>query len=133
MQNHKDDTIKSQVIIYKGEAFNYFDSGLTRHVFVNESKTKVIKILQDKNSVDYNQQEIDIYKHASAKDKKQMAVTNESYKGFVVEQEYCIPVKFDDRKLTMPQMLFAASCRQDVGWNKKGELVCFDLDEFKKY
>lgn len=29
-------------------------------------------------------------------------------------------------------MRFAMSCRNEVGW-KDGELVCYDLDEFKKY
>ena len=30
-------------------------------------------------------------------------------------------------------MLFADSCRGEVGWTKEGKLVCFDLDEYKKY
>lgn len=127
------DSIKKQAILYKGETFTYFDSGLTRHVFVNADKTKVIKILIDKNSKEYNQEEIDIYKSAESEQKNEMAETSIAYDGFVVEQEFCNPIKWDNRELTIPQMMFAASCRQEVGWTKDGRLVCFDLDEYKKY
>lgn len=132
-QDKLDESVKKQAILYKGEVFTYFDSGLTRHVFVNDNKTKVIKILVDKNSYEFNQEEVEIYRDADEETKKQMAATELTYDGFVVEQEFCNPIKFDDRKLTIPQMLFAGSCRNEVGWTADGRLVCFDLDEFKKY
>lgn len=128
-----DKSVTSQAIIYKGEVYTHFDSGLTRHVFVNPDKTKVIKLLIDKFSKEYNEEEVEIYKNASEETRKQMAETSTTYEGFVVEQEFCNPVKFDDRKLTIPQMLFASSCRNEVGWDKDGNLKCFDLDEFKKW
>lgn len=128
-----DKSVTSQAILYKGEAYTYFDSGLTRHVFVNADKTKVIKVLIDKHSKEYNEEEVEIYKNATDTQKAEMALTGTAYDGFVVEQEFCNPIKFDDRKMTMPQMLFASSCRNEVGWTLDGRLVCFDLDEYKKW
>lgn len=132
-QDKLDESVKKQAILYKGEVFTYFDSGLTRHVFANDNKTKVIKILIDKNSKEFNQEEVEIYRNADEETRKQMAVTELTYDGYIVEQEFCNPIKFDERKLTMQQILFAKSCRNEVGWTAEGKLVCFDLDEYKKY
>lgn len=132
-QDKTDESIKKKAILYKGEAFTYFDSGLTRYVFVNADKTKVIKILIEKDHKDFNQEEIDIYNNADAATKKQMAKTVSNYDGFVVEQEFCNPIKWDERSMSISQIMFATSCRNEVGWNKDGELVCFDLNEFKRY
>ena len=122
--------ITEQPIIYKGEVFNFFDEGLTRYVFANKDKTKVIKLLIEEDG-HWNQEEIDIYNKASDEKKKLLAKTE--LNGIIIEQEFCNPIKFDDRPMTIPQMRFAASCRDEVGWNANGDLVCFDLDEFKKY
>jgi hypothetical protein len=132
-QEKIDKSIQSQAILYKGELYTYFDSGLTRHVFVNKDRTKVIKILIDKHSVDYNLEEVEIYKNATAEIKAQMTPTTLEYDGFVVEQEFCNPIKFDNREMTIQQIAFATSCRNEVGWSKDGRLLCFDLNEFKKY
>jgi len=51
----------------------------------------------------------------------------------MVEQEFLTPIKFGGRRLSIPQKLFASKCRNEVGWTDDGRLVCFDLDEFKKY
>lgn len=126
-------SITEQVILYKGEAFTFFDEGLTRYVFSNESKTKVIKVLQDDHSFDFNLEEFDIYNKALDEVKSLMAHTELTYNGTIIEQEFCNPIKFDDRKMNIPQILFASSCRNEVGWNKNGKLVCFDLNEFKRY
>lgn len=131
--NTIDESIIDQVIIYKGEVYSYFDSGLTRYVFVNPDKTKVIKLLINKFSKEYNEEEIEIYKNASEEMRKEMAETVMNYDGLVVEQEFCSPIKFDNRTMTIPQMLFAGSCRNEVGWDKDGNLKCFDLDEYKKW
>src|SRR5258708_5437043 len=104
-QNKIDKSIQNQAILYKGEAYTYFDSGLTRHVFINADKTKVIKILVDKNHIDFNLEEIEIYENANDKVRTEMAHTVTAYDGFVVEQEFCNPIKFDDRRLTIPQMM----------------------------
>jgi len=125
--------IESLAIIHKGEVYTFFDKGNTRNVFVNDSKTKVIKLLINKRDKDFNLEEIEIYKDASDSVKEQMAYTSSDYDGYVVEQEFCLPVKYVKREMTIAQILFASSCRNEVGWTKDGRLVCFDLDEFKKY
>lgn len=131
-QSKLTDTIKSSTILYKGEVFTFFDEGLTRYVFVNKNKTKVIKILIE-NYFDYNKLEAEIYKNASEKTKTLFAKTKLTTNGTIIEQEFCNPIKFDDRPLTIPEMLFAGKCRNEVGWNSEGKLVCFDLDEFNKW
>ncbi len=132
-QQKLDNSIKEQVILYKGEAFSFFDTGLTRYCFVNDSKTKVIKILiqDDGFRHDFNKEELEIYNNASPEKKKQLAKT--TMDGRIIEQEFCNPIKFDTRPLTIPQILFAQQCRNEVGWTAEGKLVCFDLDEYKKY
>lgn len=132
-QDKIDVSVQKQVILYKGEAYTYFDMGLTRYVFVNKDKTKVIKLLINKNSVDYNKEEVDVYNNATEEIKSDFAKTELTYNGLIIEQEFCNPIKFDDRKMTIPQMMFATSCRNEVGWNSKGKLVCFDLSEYKRY
>lgn len=125
--------VRDQAIFYDNEVFTYFDEGLTRYVFVNEDKTRVVKILIDANSKDFNLDEVKRYENASEEVRKEMAETKLVLDGLLVEQEFCNPIKFDDRPLTIKQIQFASSCRDEVGWNKDGELVCFDLDEYKKY
>lgn len=121
-------------IFYKGELYTYYKSGLTRHVFVNQDKTKVIKsLISDKTfAKDYNKEEQQIYIDADDETKLLMAETTLSLEGFI-EQEFCTPLKESDNVLTLKQILFASSCRNEVGWTKDNRLVCFDLDEFKKY
>ena len=133
VMNLHDQSIKDQPILYKGEAYTFFDQGLTRYVFANEDKTKVIKLLIEKDSFDFNLEEIQIYNNASDEVKAKMAHTQLTYNGTIIEQEFCNPIKFDDRDLTISQMMFAKKCREEVGWNKEGKLVCFDLNEFMKY
>lgn len=117
-------------IMHQGEIFSYFDEGCTRYVFANEDKTKVIKLEKERRNNHYNELENEIYENALEENKKLMAKTK-MVNGFI-EQEFVLPIKFGGRRLTMEQIRFASSCRQEVGW--KGEdLVCYDLDEFKKY
>lgn len=131
----RDRSIIDSPILYKGEAFTFFDTGLTRYVFANADKTKVIKILIEKGEgrFDFNAEEAEIYNNASDDKKAKLAKTELTYNGTIIEQEFCNPIKFDDRKMTIPQILFAGSCRDEVGWTKEGNLVCFDLNEYMKY
>ncbi len=123
---------KKMVIMHNNEAYTYFDEGCTRHVFVNADQTKVIKIHQSKMSgINYNKKEADIYESASDENKAQMVPSQ--YVNGLVEQPFVTPIKFGGRKLSIPQRMFASSCRNEVGWDDDGNLVCFDLDEFKKY
>jgi len=125
--------IEESVIFYNNEIYTYWDSGLTRYVFVNEDKTKVVKLLIESKTHDYNKEEFEIYVNASDEKKKELAKTTLGINGLFIEQEFCNPIKLDARKLTIPQMLFARKCRNEVGWTADGNLVCFDLDEYKKW
>lgn len=123
---------QNMVIIHKGEEYSYFDEGTSRYVFTNPDKTKVIKLLKTVggHGHDFNTSEAQIYNNASDVDKEQM-VRTELING-LIEQDFVMPIKYAGRKLTIPQLTFAASCRNEVGW-AGDKLVCFDLDEFKKY
>jgi hypothetical protein len=122
---------KQMVIMHKGEAYTYFDEGLTRHVFVNKDETKVIKILQYNYGINYNIEEAKIYTNANDEDKEQMV--NTTLVNGLIEQDFVTPIKFGGRRLNIAQRLFASKCRNEVGWTSDGRLQCFDLDEFKKY
>lgn len=127
----KNDKISDKsAILYKGELFTYYKSGLTRHVFINSDKTKVIKTVIS-NLFDYNKEEYEIYNSASDDNKERMAKTSLSNEGFI-EQEFCTPINESNNKMSLKQILFAESCRNEVGWIGD-RLVCFDLDEYKKY
>jgi len=121
---------RQMVILHKGEIFTFFDEGCSRHVFVNADESKVIKI-QKSSSTNFNKEEFNIYSSANEEDKILMTPTF-IFNG-VVEQEFCTPIKFGGKKLNTEERAFALSCRNEVGWNTEGKLVCFDLDEFKKY
>lgn len=129
VQTSKD--VKSSVIHHKGELYTYYDSGLSRHVFVNDDKTKVIKIPINPSSQFFNDEEYEVYLNASDTVKSKLVKT-EIHNG-IIEQEYVTPIKYSDKKLSIPQIIFARSCRDEVGWDKEGNLVCFDLSEYKKY
>lgn len=120
----------SMVIMHQGELFNYFDEGHTRFVFTNEDKSKVIKLEKSKRDNHFNELEDEIYKNASTEDKELMAETK--MVDGIIEQEFVMPIKFAGKRLSMEQIRFAQSCRNEVGW-KGDKLVCFDLDEYKKY
>lgn len=122
---------KTLVILHKQEAFKFFDEGTTRYVYVNQDNTKVIKLNKTESGFDWNTEELKIYQNATEEDKAQMAKT-EMTNGFI-EQDFCIPIKFGGKRLSISERLFAASCRNEVGWSREGTLICFDLDEFKKY
>jgi hypothetical protein len=121
---------QSLSIMHQGEIFTYFDEGITRFVFANEDKSKVIKLEKSKRDNHYNELEAKIYKEASEERRSEMADTK-LVNGFI-EQEFVMPIEYAERHLTMEQIRFAQSCRNEVGW-KGDKLVCFDLDEYKKY
>jgi len=114
---------KSMIIMHKGEAYTYFDEGLTRHVYANADKTKVIKLNMRESGINYNQMEIDIYTNASEESKEQMVETTISNN--LIEQEFVTPIKFGGKKLTIQKRWFDRSCRKEVGWTVDGKLQCF--------
>lgn len=118
-------------IMYQDELFSYWDEGCSRYVFVNEAKTQVIKITKDEISGFFNDDEYQRYQEASEEDRDRMALTD--LQDGIIIQEFCMPAKWAGVKLTVAQKLFSERCRNEVGWNAAGELVCFDLDEYMKY
>lgn len=120
-----------RTVLYKGEIYTYYDEGLTRMVYVNNDQTKVIKQLIHPDEVNHNKIEYDLYTNSSEKDL--MAHTVLSEDGSIVEQEFVLPVKYSDKELTMSEIIFSGRCRDEVGWNSQGKLVCFDISEFKQY
>jgi hypothetical protein len=124
-ENHNQD------VLYKGELFTYFDEGLTRKVYANADRTKVIKFLIREDGLNYNTEEFEFYESSTQKDK--LAKTEISNDNRVIEQEFVLPIKYSEKELTMSEIRFAGRCRHEVGWNKEGKLVCFDLSEFNKY
>jgi hypothetical protein len=120
-----------QSIFYRGEVWNYYDMGLTRVVYANEDKTRVVKFLIDEFGINHNRIESDIYLNAN--DKSELAKTVLLEDGFIVEQEFVLPIKFSDKELTLKQIQFAGKCRDEVGWDSEGNLKCFDLSEYKQW
>lgn len=118
-------------ILFKEEVFDYWDEGCTRYVFVNKNKTQVIKIPKDRFHGNFNELEFKIYNEASENERDLMALT--LLEEGIIIQEYCTPIKWGGKKLTKEQRIFANSCRDEVGWDSDGKLICFDLDDFKKY
>lgn len=126
------------VIIVNGEAFTYKASGLTRRVYQNADKTKVIKIALRTSYQNNNLEEAKIYENASEKVKSQMAETRLLDNGYI-EQEFLWTL--DDpltestitREITVEEIRFARSCREDVGFDKNGVMKVHDLEEYGKY
>lgn len=129
---------KADVIIVNGEAFTFKATGLTRRVFVNADKTKVIKVPVKTTYQHFNQEEIDIWEGTNDEHHKQMAETSILENGYIV-QEYLhtlddsTTAEWLGRRMTMKEIRFADSCRSDVGYDKDGNLKCFDLAEYKQY
>lgn len=121
----------NQDVLYKGELYTYFDQGLTRKVFVNADRTKVIKFLIKEDGLNYNTEEFEVYEASNNKDK--LAKTEISEDNRIIEQEFVLPIKYSNKELTISEIRFAGRCRHEVGWTQEGKLVCFDLSEFNKY
>jgi hypothetical protein len=118
-------------ILHEGEIYGFFDEGTSRFVYVNRDMTKVLKMNKSKFS-DFNKIEIEIYEKANQEDRSMMVSTKFLERG-LIEQKFITPIKYGGRKLTFEQQNFANSCRGEVGWDENGNLLCFDLDDFKKY
>lgn len=114
-------------IIFQGQVFTYWDSGLTRNVFVNDDFTKVIKVLIN-SDMDYNAEEQSIYDNATPEAKSKMAPVS-LHNGIIV-QDFVLPIDKSPRELSIKQAMFADRCRKQVGWDKDGNLVCYDLSDF---
>lgn len=121
------------LIMHNNELFKYWDEGCTRYVYVNEDRTKVIKIHKERDFCrhSFNQEEVNAYNNASEEDK--LLMVKPTLINGMIEMPFVTPIKFGGKRLTVKQRVFAMSCRNEVGWDNEGNLLCFDLDEFKKY
>jgi hypothetical protein len=124
-------------IYVEGEVFTYKNSGLTRKVYENANKTFVIKIHVDE-CVNWNKREFKVWEGAHDVERQKMAQTQHLKNGYI-KQEFLYSLDdertkdFIQRDLTMKEIRFAQSCRNDVGFDKNGNLKCFDLEEYKNY
>jgi len=129
----------ADTIIVNGEAFTFYRTGLTRRVFVNKDRTKVIKVPVTKGDVSHNLGEAEAWEKMSEERRKLFVpcrmITDEwlemDFVNILDDPE--TNEKFGHIDLSMEQIRFAMSCRNEVGFDKDGNLRCFDYEEFKKY
>lgn len=129
---------KADVIFINGEAFTFKNTGLTRRVFVNKDKTLIVKVpIHDLDQM-HNDNEAKMWENASEEKRAQLAETKRLSNGYIL-QEYLHTLDDKDtpewlgRGMTMPEIRFASSCRNDVGYDENKVLKCYDYDEFKAY
>lgn len=129
---------KADVIVVNGEAFTYKNTGLTRRVFVNKDKTLIVKVPINNFDQRHNDNEADLWNRADDEIKSQLAETARLPNGYIL-QEYLQTLDDPDteeklgRPMTMAEIRFATSCRNEVGFDSNGILKCYDYDEFKAY
>ena len=129
-EKHSLQQAQGTIIFHNNEYFKYWDEGCSRYVYVNEDRTKVIKIEKFQYG-SFNKEEAEVWNKASEENRELMVEAK--LIGNIIEQEFVLPIKFGGKRLNIEQRLFASSCRNEVGWTKDGKLKCFDLDEFKRY
>jgi hypothetical protein len=128
----------ADVILVNGEAFTYKNTGLTRRVFVNKDKTLIVKAPIAKYHQEHNDNEARLWEEADEETRSQLAETKRLANGYIL-QEFLQTLDDEtteawlDRPMTNKEIRFAASCRNEVGYDANGVLKCFDYDEFKQY
>lgn len=129
---------KADVIIVNGEAFTYKNTGLTRRVFENKEKTLIIKVPIHTYDQKHNDNEAELWENADEETRSQLAETKRLANGYIL-QEYLhtlddkTTAEWLKRPMTMAEVRFAASCRNEVGYDANGVLKCYDYDEFKQW
>lgn len=129
---------KADVILVNGEAFTYKNSGLTRRVFVNKDKTLIVKVPITVEDQRHNDKEAELWAEANDETRSQLAETQKLSNGYIL-QEFLQTLDDEttegwlNRPMTMSEIRFATSCRNEVGYDTNGKLKCYDYDEFKKY
>lgn len=130
--------VRADAIIINNQIFTFKNTGLTRRVYENADKTLVIKVPVDKIHQRENDNEADLWEKANEETRKQLAETKKLSNGYIL-QEYLHTMDDPDtqawlaRKMTMAEVRFATSCRNDVGYDANQTLKCYDYDEFKAY
>jgi hypothetical protein len=126
----------ADVILVNGEVFTYKNSGLTRRVFVNADKTLIIKVPITVLDQVHNDNEAELWSEADEETRSQLAETQRLSNGYIL-QEFLQTLDDEtteewlNRPMSMSEIRFATSCRNEVGYDTNGKLKCYDYDEFK--
>jgi hypothetical protein len=110
----------ADVILVNGEAFTFKSSGLTRRVFVNKDKTLIVKVPITIYDQAHNDMEAELWQEADEETRSQLAETQRLPNGYIL-QEFLQTLDDDTteewlgRPMTMAEIRFATSCRNDVG------------------
>jgi len=130
---------EADAIIVNGEAFTFYRSGLTRRVFVNADRSKVIKVPVSKDDYSHNIKEAQMWQEMD-EEKRKLFVPCRLLSDNLLEMDFVYILddpetdkKFGNIDLSISDIKFAMSCRNEVGFDKEGKLRCFDYDEFKQY
>lgn len=131
-------SFKADAVFINNEVFTFKNTGLTRCVYENKDKTLVIKVPVMPHHQKHNDNEAKLWEEADEERRKELAETKILSNGYIL-QEYLHTMDDPDtktwlgRKMTMAEIRFASSCRNDVGYDTEGNLKCYDYDEFKQY
>lgn len=131
--------VAEDAVMFDNKVYLYHNQGLTRKVFANKEKTKVIKVPVSKRDYEYNKSEAEWWASASEEQRKTMTPCRLLSNGWL-EMDFLYTLndpetqnKFGHIELTMEEIQFATSCRNEVGFDAEGKLRCYDFDEYRKY
>lgn len=131
--------VKGDAVLHKNEVWTFHATGGTRRVYVNGDKTRVLKVPVSLSDYEHNRNEDESWNEMNEEQRKEFAECKLLTNGWL-EMEYLStlndPTTFDlwsHIELTAEQIAFASSCRNEVGFDKEGNLKCFDYDEYRKY
>ena len=130
---------KADAVVFNEVAYFYHNEGLTRKVFANKEKTKVVKIPVSKFDFEHNRKEAEMWESASEERRKTLTPCRLLANGWL-EMDFLYTLndpetdsKFGHIDLTAEEIQFAYSCRNEVGFDTEGKLRCYDYDEYMKY
>ncbi len=131
--------VKSDAVMFNGEAYVYHNTGLTRRVFVNKEKTKVVKIPVSEHDFEHNRNEAEMWENATDEQRATLTPCRLLSNGWL-EMDFLYTlndpetdVKWGHIELSNLDIQFASSCRNEVGFDTEGKLRCYDYDEYRKY
>jgi len=131
--------VKSDAVMWNNEAWTFHATGLTRRVFVNADRTKVIKVPVSYFDYQHNKNEAESWKTLDDKLRDEFAECTLLPNGWL-QMEFLTTLndpdvfeKWGHRELSVEELQFASACRNEVGFDKDGKLKCYDYDEYRKY
>jgi hypothetical protein len=131
--------VKSDAVLWNNEAWTFHATGLTRRVFVNAARTRVIKVPVHRFDYEHNRNEAESWKTLSEEKRNEFAECAILPNGWL-EMEFLTTLndpdvyeKWSHRELSVEELQFASSCRNEVGFDKDGKLKCYDYDEYRRY